>query len=169
MRSMSCFCRKRETTSGPKVKETPRSFSLQPVMSLSGSDHNKSHKRPQSGICKSQWFTMHTCAAIRAGLREKQQWTHICWAHDPTDLLHRVQIRTQTSMHCEDLFVDDCCDGQAIEAVGESLPQLDIVPPLALIIEPVNTIDRGTFMVTSKDEEILRIFDLVREEQTNGL
>lgn len=72
-------------------------------------------------------------------------------------------------MHCEDLFVDDCCDGQAIEAVGESLPQLDIVPPLALIIEPVNTIDRGTFMVTSKDEEILRIFDLVREEQTNGL
>ena len=72
-------------------------------------------------------------------------------------------------MHCKDLFVDDCCDGQAIKAVGESLPQLDIVPPLALIIEPVNTIDRGTFMVTSKDEEILWIFDLVREEQTNGL
>lgn len=57
MRSMSCFCRKRETTSGPKVKETPRSFSLHPVMSLSGSDHSKSHNRPQSGIYKSQRIT----------------------------------------------------------------------------------------------------------------
>ncbi len=54
MRSMSCFCRNRETTSGPNVKETPRSFSLQPVISLSGSDHKRSHRRPQSGIYNSQ-------------------------------------------------------------------------------------------------------------------
>ena len=43
---MSCFCKNRETTSGPKVNDTPRSFSDQPVMSLSGSDHSKSHSRP---------------------------------------------------------------------------------------------------------------------------
>jgi len=29
------FCKNRETTSGPKVNDTPRSFSDQPVMSLS--------------------------------------------------------------------------------------------------------------------------------------
>jgi hypothetical protein len=43
---MSCFCKNLDTTSGPNVKDTPRSFSLQPVISLSGSDQSKSHKRP---------------------------------------------------------------------------------------------------------------------------
>lgn len=47
IRSISCRWRKRATTSGPNVNETPRSFSLQPVMSLSGSDHSRSHSRPE--------------------------------------------------------------------------------------------------------------------------
>ena len=34
------------TTSAPKVKETPRSFSPQPCTSLSGSDHSKSQSKP---------------------------------------------------------------------------------------------------------------------------
>lgn len=50
IKSMSCFCKKRVTTSGPNVNDTPRSFSDQPVMSLSGSDHNRSQRRP--GVCK---------------------------------------------------------------------------------------------------------------------
>jgi hypothetical protein len=61
---MSCFCRNRETTSGPNVNETPRSFSLHPVISLSGSDHRRSQRRPVSGtsvgritrrICSIDW------------------------------------------------------------------------------------------------------------------
>ena len=66
---MSCFCRNRETTSGPKVKETPRSFSLHPVISLSGSDHSKSHNRPQSGIYGSQRITTQA----KAGLSEDHE------------------------------------------------------------------------------------------------
>ena len=46
IRSMSCFCRNLDTMSGPNVKDTPRSFSDHPVMSLSGSDHRRSHNRP---------------------------------------------------------------------------------------------------------------------------
>lgn len=34
------------TTSAPKVKETPRSFSPQPCTSLSGSDHSRSQSKP---------------------------------------------------------------------------------------------------------------------------
>ena len=34
-------------------------------------------------------------------------------------------------MHAEDLLVHDGRHGQAVEAVGEGLPQLDVVPPLA--------------------------------------
>ena len=46
MRSMSCLARYLETISGPKVKDTPLSFSPQPITSLSGSDHSKSHSSP---------------------------------------------------------------------------------------------------------------------------
>ena len=37
------------TTSEPKVKDTPLSFSPHPWISLSGSDHRRSQRRPVSG------------------------------------------------------------------------------------------------------------------------
>lgn len=46
IKSMSCFCKNLDTTSGPNVNDTPRSFSDQPVISLSGSDHSRSHNSP---------------------------------------------------------------------------------------------------------------------------
>ena len=42
------------TTSSPNVNETPLSFSPHPTMSLSGSAHSKSHRRPVSGISEEQ-------------------------------------------------------------------------------------------------------------------
>lgn len=72
-------------------------------------------------------------------------------------------------MHGENLLVNDGSNWQAVEAVRECLPQLDVVPPLALIVEPVDAVDRGAFMVTAKDEEVLGVFDLVRQEQADGL
>lgn len=38
-------------------------------------------------------------------------------------------------MAAEDLLVDNRSDGQAVEAIGEGLPQLDIVTALAFIIK----------------------------------
>ena len=52
-------------------------------------------------------------------------------------------------MHCENLLVDDCCNGQAVEAVGERLPELDVVSSLALIIEPVDSVDGRAFVVAA--------------------
>lgn len=49
MRSMSCLWRNLATTSDPKVKETPRSFSPQPMTSLSGSAQSRSQSKPWSG------------------------------------------------------------------------------------------------------------------------
>ena len=94
--------------------------------------------------------------------------THIGGPHDTSDLLHRVQVRAQTSVHCEDLLIDDRSNWQAVEAVSECLPKLDVVPSLALVVEPVNTVDGGTLVVTSENEEVLGIFDLVGEKQANG-
>jgi len=93
---------------------------------------------------------------------------YIRWAHDPADLLHRVKVRAQPPVHGEYLLVNDSCDGQAVEAIGESLPELDVVPPLALVVEAINAVDGGAFVVASKDKEVLRVFDFVREEQADG-
>ena len=73
--------------------------------------------------------------------------TYICGAHDTTDLLHGVQIWTQSAVHRKYFLVNDRGDGQAVKAVGEGLPQLDVVPPLAFIVETVYAVDRSTFVV----------------------
>ncbi len=49
IKSKSWRLRNFVTISDPKVKDTPLSLSPQPWMSLSGSDHNRSHRRPVSG------------------------------------------------------------------------------------------------------------------------
>jgi len=72
-------------------------------------------------------------------------------------------------VHTEDLLVDDSSNGQAIEAICESFPEFYIVSSLAFIIEPIDSVDGRTFMVSSKDEEVLRIFDLVGQEQAYRL
>ena len=51
--------------------------------------------------------------------------------HDPPDLLHGLKVRRQTAVHAENLLIDNGGNGQAVEAVSEGLPQLDVVPPLA--------------------------------------
>lgn len=64
-------------------------------------------------------------------------------------------------MHGEDLLVNDRGNGQAVKAVGESLPQLDVVTSLALIVETVDAVDGRALVVAAQDEEVLRVLDLV--------
>jgi hypothetical protein len=72
-------------------------------------------------------------------------------------------------VHGEDLLVDDGGDGQAVEAISEGLPQLDVVPSLALVVEAIDAVDGGALMVAAEDEEVLGILDLVGQEEADGL
>jgi hypothetical protein len=65
-------------------------------------------------------------------------------------------------VHCEDFLVNDSSDWQAVEAISEGLPQLDVIPSLALVVETVYAVDGGAFVVAAENEEIFRILDLVR-------
>ena len=47
------------------------------------------------------------------------------------DLLHGLEVGAEAAVAAEDLLVHDGGHRQAVEAVGERLPQLDVVPPLA--------------------------------------
>ena len=70
-------------------------------------------------------------------------------------------------MHAEDLLVDNCGHREAIEAVRESFPKLDVISPLALVIETIDSIDRRALMIASQDEKVLWVFDLVGKQQAD--
>ena len=95
--------------------------------------------------------------------------TYVSGSHDAANLLHGVQVRAETTVHSEDLLVDDSGDGKAVEAVGEGLPQLDVVPALALIVEAVYAVDGGALVVASQHEEVLGVLDFVCQEQADSL
>jgi hypothetical protein len=95
--------------------------------------------------------------------------TYIGGAHDTSDLLHGVEVGAQATVHGEDLLVNDGGNGQAVEAVGKCLPQLDVVASLALIVETVDAVDGGTLVVAAQDEEVLGVLDLVGQEKADGL
>ena len=95
--------------------------------------------------------------------------TYVSGSHDTTDLLHGIKIRAQSTVHGKNLLVDNSGDGKTIEAVGEGLPQLDVVATLALVVEAVDAVDGSALVVTPQDEEVLRVLDLVCEEKANGL
>lgn len=103
------------------------------------------------------------------GKIRKEVKAYVCRAHNAADLLHGVEIRAETTMHGKDLLVNDGGNGQAVEAVGKRLPQLDVVASLALVVEAVDTVDRCTLVITTENEKVLGILDLVCQQQTDGL
>lgn len=64
-------------------------------------------------------------------------------------------------MHAKYLVIDKCCHRQAVKAISECFPEFDVVASLAFIIKSINPIDTGTFMIASKEEEVLRVFNFV--------
>lgn len=72
-------------------------------------------------------------------------------------------------MTAEDLLIDDGGNRQTIEAVCESLPQFNVESAFALIVEAVDAVDGSTLVVAPQQEEILWVFDLVGQQQADGL
>lgn len=64
-------------------------------------------------------------------------------------------------MHANDLVVNHCCHRQAIEAIRKDLPQTDAEATLALVVEAIDPVNGGTFMVPSEEEEVVRELDFV--------
>lgn len=93
---------------------------------------------------------------------------NIRWSHDSSDLLHGVQVGRQTAVHCEDFLVNDGCNGQAVEAVCERLPQFDVVPSFALIVETVDSVDGRALVIASQDEEVLGVLDFICQQKADG-
>lgn len=76
------------------------------------------------------------------------------------DLVEGLELGGEPPVHAEDLLVDEGGDGEAVEAVGEGLPEADVVAPLALVVEPIDAVDRGALVVAAEQEEVLGVLDL---------
>ena len=66
-------------------------------------------------------------------------------------------------MHAQDLLINQSCNWEHVKASCELLPETNIESVLALLVESVYLGDVLTLMVAPKQEDALRVFDLVSE------
>jgi len=71
-------------------------------------------------------------------------------------------------MNAEYLRRHYSCDGEAVEYIDEGLPRLDITPSLAFVVKAIYSRNIGTLMIAPKQEEVLRILDLVAQQEKDG-
>mmetsp|Transcript_41384 Transcript_41384/g.90870 ORF Transcript_41384/g.90870 Transcript_41384/m.90870 type:complete len:222 (+) Transcript_41384:497-1162(+) len=94
---------------------------------------------------------------------------HVSRTHDALDLLRRIQIGGESRVYAENLLVHHSRKRQHVKHLLELLPHFDIVATLAFIIEAIDPVDGSTLVVPAKQEKVLRILDLVSEQQTHAL
>jgi hypothetical protein len=70
-------------------------------------------------------------------------------------------------MHAEYFLVNNGCNRKTVKTISERLPQLDVVATLAFIVETIYSVNRGTLVIASKQEEVLWVLALVGKQQTN--
>lgn len=100
-------------------------------------------------------------------ITEKSGVGHVGGPHNILDRFDLVEFGRETSVHTQDLIVDERSNWQAIEAVCEHLPQFNSVSSFALIIKSVNAVNTCTLVVATEEEEVLGELDLVSEKETH--
>lgn len=64
-------------------------------------------------------------------------------------------------MATEDFVVEDGGDGETVEAVRERFPQFDRETALAFVVETIDSVDGGAFVVSTEKEKVFGILDFV--------
>ena len=94
--------------------------------------------------------------------------SNVTGADNLLDLIHDCEFGGEATVAAEDFLVDDAGDGEAVEGVGEGLPELDVVAALALVEEAIDTVDGGALVVTAEDEEVFGELDLEGEDEADA-
>ena len=93
---------------------------------------------------------------LQEGTMSKQRHTE----YSGVQLKVGCNLRGSLSTGKPYLFIHQGSNRKTVEAICENLPEPHIVPPLALIIEPVYPVDGCTFVITTEQEEIFWVLDL---------
>ena len=94
---------------------------------------------------------------------------NVRWPDNVSELFQIGQLGADSSVDAQNFVVDNGRAWQTIEDVREGLPELDRVSSLALVIESVNPVDRGTLVIAANAEKVFRILDLVGQNQDGTL
>lgn len=95
---------------------------------------------------------------------------HFLFSVNASDLVERVDRRTQPAMHAEDFIIDDCCQSQVVEDGGAISPHVGrSVLAQALVVETVHLRDLSALMVAADQSNSLRVPYLEGEQQQKGL
>ncbi len=98
---------------------------------------------------------------------QKSRIRHVTRPRNVGNLLHLCKFWTQPTVHANNFVINDCRARQAIERVTKLLPHFNREATTALVIETVDTVDTGTFVISAEQEEVFRILDLVRKKKTD--
>ena len=80
---------------------------------------------------------------------EKAIFGHLRRACDLLELRNSNELRRQTTVHAEDLVIDEGSDRHAVEDVLEFFPDADRVATFAFIVEAIDAIDLATLVVAA--------------------
>jgi len=94
---------------------------------------------------------------------------NVGWLWDLVNLLEAMHVFAESSVHAHDLLIDESHQGHVVEARVELLPQVDLVPPLDLVEEPVDARDGLALVVASQDDHLLWEPHFQGQQQTNDL
>lgn len=86
------------------------------------------------------------------------------------DLADFLNMRGQSSVHAENLVLDDCCDRQVVEGVHKPVPRV-VTPVFSInfIVKAVVFCCETTFMVTPQKSNLVGVLDLVGKQESDGL
>lgn len=69
-------------------------------------------------------------------------------------------------MHTKNFSFNNCSDRHIVKTVRKCFPKSNRVSSLTFFVESINSINTIRFMISSKNEEIVRIFDFVSKKET---
>ena len=75
----------------------------------------------------------------------------------------------ETSVHAQNLVVNQGCNGHAVEDILELFPSLDWKAAFAFVVEAINAVDLTTFVISAQQEKVFLVLDFVREQQNDRL
>lgn len=67
-------------------------------------------------------------------------------------------------MHADDLIIDQPNAWELLEHITKDPPKFNIIPSLAFIKEPIDSVHGLAFMVSSEQEEVIGIFDFISKQ-----
>ena len=70
-------------------------------------------------------------------------------------------------MHANNFVVNDGTAWKAVEGIAKLLPHFHRETAATFVIESINTIDTGTFVIPSQEEKVFWILDFVGKEQAD--